>query len=387
MRTTIALALIALGTTATPAMAGDGVKLDDKGVTLETGDLELNLGGRLHLDAAVFDDPVTGDAGVTDARVRRARLELSGRVGTVLRFRVDREFAGAAKGWRNVWASAEPVDGLEIKGGNMVVPFSGEDLQSSNSLPFAERSLASSLTPGLGLGGSVTASGKHWSLAAGYYTDALDNEDGQSAERGKGFVVRGSFAPVNRKDSTAYLAVAAERRTFDAVETMRFSADPGSALAPALMSSGGLAGIDHAWAFSGEAGVRFGSVMVQAQAVSLSLDRPLLGDLDFNGQTVTAAWLITGERYGFAEKGGYFSGPELSKRGSAVELAVRYSRLDLRDGAFDRGIGRAASVGANWYIGRNLRLVADWTESRVRFAGGLPSRRNHVGVIRLQANF
>lgn len=387
MNRTYLLGAAALALTAAPALAKDGVTADERGITLESGDFELNLGGRLHLDAAVFDDPATGSDGVTDGMVRRARLELSGKVADVVRFRVDREFAGGARGWRNLWASLEPVDGIEIKGGNMIVPFSGEDLQSSNTLPFAERSLASALAPGFGLGGSVTASGRHWSLGGGWFTDAVDNEIGQSTERGKGVAVRASLAPVAGKGRTLHFAAAAERRTFSATESLRFTADPGSTLAPNLMSSGGIGGIGHSWAWTAEAAASFGPVLLQAQTTSLAIHRPLAGNLDFSGQTLSVSWLVTGGRYGYSAKGGVFSGPDLKKHRGAVELAARYSRLDLRDGAFDRGVGEAVSLGANWYVMRNLRLMATWTEARVRFAGAVPDTRNHTGVARLQISF
>ncbi|MES2301454.1 MAG: porin, partial [Pseudomonadota bacterium] len=160
-RTTVPAIASALVVIATPACA-QSVTADEKGVTLESGPLELNLGGRLHLDASVFDEPGVPRTGTTSSDVRRARVELSGRVAKVLRFRVDRELAGA-KGWRNVWASIEPVKNVEIKGGNMIVPFSLEDLQSSNATAFAERSMASALTGGYGLGGAAYAGGHNWS--------------------------------------------------------------------------------------------------------------------------------------------------------------------------------------------------------------------------------
>ena len=97
-------AAIALAALASPALADDhsssGLTADERGITLEAGDLELNLGGRLHLDGAVFDDRTIPQTGVTDAKVRRARLELSGKIGKAIRFRVDREFAGRSSGWQ-----------------------------------------------------------------------------------------------------------------------------------------------------------------------------------------------------------------------------------------------------------------------------------------------
>lgn len=384
-------AAIALAALASPALADDhsssGLTADERGITLEAGDLELNLGGRLHLDGAVFDDRTIPQTGVTDAKVRRARLELSGKIGKAIRFRVDREFAGRSSGWRNVWLSVEPINHVEVKGGNMVVPFAMEDLQSSNTMPLAERSLASALTPGYGLGGAVTVYDKHWSAAAGYFTDALDNDEGRTTERGKGVVGRITVAPINSHGKIVHLGLGGERRTFSALEAVRFTADPGTTLAPNLMSSGTLGGLDHLSAITGEAGVAMGPLMVLGNVTSVKLARPLLGDRTFTGQTLQAGFLITGGRYAYAEKQGVFGGPDFGKRGSAVELALRYSHLDLDDSVTNRGSGRALSAGANWYINRNARIMAGYTHDRVHFVSAAPAVTNRVGTVRLQLNF
>lgn len=381
-----AFAALLLGATTTTAHA-DGIEVDHRGVTLEEGPVTLNLGGRVHFDAAVFDDPATGDSSVTDADFRRARLEFSGRIAEVVRFRIDREFAGGSKGWRNLWLEIAPAENIELRGGNTVAPFSAEDLQSSNSLPFAERSLASALSPGYGLGGMASANGKHWSASLGWFTDALDNEDRRSAERGRGFVGRVTVLPVSHGKTRLHLGLGGEHRTFRTGEVLRLSADAGSILAPNAMTSGSLTDIRRLDGWNGEAGLSLGPVLVQGQVLGFALSRTGAPDLNFNGQTVQAAWLVTGGRYGYSRASGNFSGLQ-SKRGKmALEIALRYSRLDMADGAFDRGVGEAITGGANWYIGRNLRFMVDYTHSSVDFAGLTPDRTNDVGLARLQINY
>ena len=383
---TIPLAALLLCATSSAALA-DGLKADERGLTLEQGDLELNLGGRIHLDAVVFDDPVAGTTDNSDVAFRRARLELSGKVGDVVRFRVDREFAGNSKGWRNVWLGLSPVRNVELRGGNMMVPFSAEDMQSSNTIPFAERSLASTLAPGYGVGGMASASGKGWSAAAGWFTDALDGEDGRSAERGRGVVGRVTLLPVNRDGTRVHLGLGGEHRSFRTGEVLRYSADPGSNLAPTIMSSGALGSLRHLNGWNAELGLSHGALLVQAQALGNTLSRDLAPSLHFNGQTVQASWLVTGGDYDYARGTGNFSGPDLKRGRFAVELAARYSRLDLSDGTFDRGVGKAVTGGANLYFGKNLRLMADFTHTKVDFGGLTPDRTNNVGVARLQVNF
>lgn len=384
---TCALALVIANPATAKAKTNDGLTADERGITFEQGALEVNLGGRFHVDASVYDDPANLQSDVSDVEIRRARLEMSGKVGDIFRFSVSREFAGNSKGWRNVWAGIEPVKNVEIRGGNLIAPFSVEDMQSSNSMPFVERSLASSLTPGYGLGGAVFANGKNWSASVGYFTDPLANEIGRSPERGDGVVGRLTAAPINSGNKVLHLALAGEKRTFAPTEVLRFSGDAGSAQAPRLMTSGALTGLDNMTAYNAEVGGTFGSLQILAMSTWTNIKRLTAADISFSGQTVQAAWLVTGGSYRYTEKGGVIGGPDLGRKKGAVEVAARYSRLDLEDANVLRGTGRALSVGANWYINRNVRVMAGYTNSQVTFSNGNAPVTNDVFVGRFQINF
>ena len=54
-RTTMLAATLSAIMVPALAHADDGVEAGSDGLSVKTGDLELNLGGRLHLDATVFD--------------------------------------------------------------------------------------------------------------------------------------------------------------------------------------------------------------------------------------------------------------------------------------------------------------------------------------------
>ena len=369
------------------AQAKEGLTGSENGLTLKTGPFELNLGGRLHLDAASFNDPTGSSTRDSRAKIRRARLELSGRIGKAVRFRVDREFAPASKGWRNLWVSLEPIDNLVVKAGNFVIPFSGEDLESSNTMPFAERSLMTALTPSYGLGGSISASGRNWSASMGYFKDPIGDEGGRTPSRGKGFAGRITFAPVKTQVSTVHVGIGVERRHFSGDERPRFSADPGSSLAPTLMSSGRIAHVDSLTGLSAEAGGAFGSLLLQGQWVRAHLARNGTSNLGFSGQTLQARWLVTGGDYDYSVSQGTFGGPKLHRGKRAVEIAGRISRLDLNSGRIQRGTGLALTGGLNWYLSRNLRLMADYTANRVRLPEQRSTIHDSVAVGRLQIAF
>lgn len=367
---------------AAPAMAEDGVALDTDGLTLKEGDVELTLGGRLHLDAVTYDAQTSDSV----ADWRRARLELSASFGEILDIRVDREFAGT-DGWRNVWARIRPVDGVEIKGGNVIVPFSLEDMQSSNSIPFVERSLVNALTPKFGLGALATVSDDNWTISGGYFDDALDDEDGQATERGRGFAGRASFAPAKSRQGFLHLALAYEHRSFQPGETLSFSSNPGSLLAPSLISTGTIASPSKMDNFGGEFAYARKSLQVQGQYVKSKLKRDLDPKLDYDGWYLQGSWMVTGERYRYSSRAGLPSGPNIGKKGGAVELAARYSELDLDDATLDSGQAKAITFAANWYINRNIRLMANYVHSERTDVLLSPDSKVDLGVARFQLAF
>lgn len=379
----LASALAALASPV-PAQAKDGVKVGTDGISLEFGDgaVELTLGGRVHFDGVAYD----GETDFEEADFRRARVELSGQVANVLRFRVDREFAGGG-GWRNVWALVEPVDGVRIRGGNFIVPFSMEELQSSNRAPLMERSLASALSPGFSVGGAVEVSRGSWTLAAGYFGDALANEDGRSEERGQGFAARGTFAPVRSGGNLVHLGAAIERRNFAAGEAALFQSFAGSPLVPTLISTGQIADPDRLTNVGVEAAFSRGPLLLQGQYVRSRLDRTMAPRLDSDSWYAQASWVLTGQRYDYSRSSGVVSGVRLRRSKGAVELAARYAGLDLDDAGLNRLRGRALTLGANWYLNSNLRLMANYVRSEAEAVPGQPDRRADLFTGRFQLSF
>lgn len=379
---TLSAAVVAL-TTPSLAFAKDGVKADEDGLTFKTGDVEFNLGGRLHLDATVFEHGLDSD---TQADVRRARLEFAAKFGDLVQVRVDREFA-QAKGWRNLWLQVTPVKNLDIRGGNQIVPFSMEDLSSSNDMTFAERSLANSFAPAFGLGGSATYSHDNFTIAGGYFENALDGEVGQARERGKGFAGRVTFAPINDRSGFVHLGAGYDNRSLSGTNAPRFSAVSASSLAPNLLSTGAIAGATDLVAYNAEFAAARGPVQVQAQYIATTIDRTALSSLDYSGWYAEASWMVTGERYGYSRGSGVPSGPRIGKNGGAIELAARYSEADLADAGLNAGRASIATLGATWYLNRNIRLLANYARTRTRGSLVTPDDTGNLGVVRFQIAF
>lgn len=367
------------------AHAEDGVSTSSDGVTLTTagGNLELTLGGRLHYDGLSYDE---NGSNLTTSGFRRARLELSGKIADRIRFRVDREFAGT-DGWRNAWVSVRATDDLKITAGNFIVPFAMEGSQSSNSIPLMERSIVSALTPGFGVGVGARYSQRHWTLAGGYFGNALNDEYGRTAERGTGYSGRFTLAPINSRGNLVHFGAGVEDRAYSAGKVAHFQATPGSNFAPTLLGTGGIADPKHLTNIGAEVALSHGPLLFQSQYVTTTLTRNSNPTLNFDGWYAQAGWVVTGQRYRYSRSSGVVSGVRLRPGRRAVEMVARYSELDLNDGAFAHGIGRSMTLGANWYLNENVRLMANYGLSSVKDVPSVPDRDATLVAGRIQVNF
>ena len=372
----------ALGAGAGGACADENLEVGYHGLTYSTDNLELVLGGRLHLDAAQIDD--TG-LSLDDEEIRRARLELSVRFFEDWRLRVDREFARGG-GWRNVWLGYEVDRALTLKAGNFIVPFSMEDIGSSNETMFMERSLAQALAPGFGVGVAAIYEARRFVISGGYIGDAIDVEDNVQAEKGRGVAARATWSPLERRRQVLHLGLGLEHRDLDAGALRRIASGPEASLGPSVVTTGNIADVDHSMSYNVEAAYSFGSVLVQGQFISTDLSRDLGGDVALSGYYLQAGWIVTGERYRYGDRAGVFAGPRPQAPWGAVELAARVSELDLSEGVSSRsGQANDYTLGANWYLGRNFRLMGNYVHSEVDAAD--PARDRDVDVVEARAQF
>lgn len=359
------LACAAILAFAPAAAAENPLTLDEKGLTLDLAgdDFTINLGGRLHVDAASYDEELT--LFTDDVRVRRGRIELGGRVLKDWRFRVDYELSSLGEGFRNVWVAYDGIDGTEFRGGNFIAPFSMEDIESSNSAPAMERSLAQALAPGFLVGGEARAFAKHWSVAAGYFFNPISQDPTVNNDSGESIIARATFAPVNSKRDTLHFGAAIERRNLEAGASTRVRTYPESGIADArLIDTSVLSGVDSFVNFGAEAALRHQSMLLRGQYIVRENDAPLLGDPRFKGAYVEASWVLTGEGRSYSEKSGVFTGIRPKSKLGAFELVGRVSTLDLSDGLVAGGEETNYLVGATWHFSRNFRILGNYVHAK-----------------------
>ncbi|MFQ5415768.1 MAG: OprO/OprP family phosphate-selective porin [Myxococcota bacterium] len=386
--TSIAIALIVGSTPALAAesydlLSGDNATLDistNRGLRLrfEEPQIELRLGGRFHGDLAFFDDDASSID--NDAQVRRGRAYIAGRLFEDWKFKFEREFSDERSGWRNLWLRYEPFDRTWIKVGNFVAPFGLEDVASSNHATFMERALSSALSPSFGTGVAVHHRGRlgdtkrrnHWTATGAFTVEPLNDRQDDLQHRSNHWALtsRVTFAPVAERRRVFHLAGSFEYRNVDGGSNYRVRTRPESGMAPPFLSTGLLPDVDQTIAFGVEAATVLGPFSAQAEYMRMKLERDTRSDPVFDGWYVQATYLVTGESRRYSTGTGTFRGVRPKGKWGALELAARYSMLDLVDETVTGGRAKNFTAGVNWYLCENLRLMFNWVHVDARRSDG-----------------
>ena len=362
--TTLAIGL-AFGSANTAQAQETDIDIDSDGFTIESGDVEFTLGGRIHLDTVSIESDNITFTDETD--IRRLRIDGTLDLGKDWRIKLDADVGGLSPGIYNAWIAYRGIEDVELRFGNFIAPFNGENMMSSNNMKFIERSLPSELAPNFLLGASASYEGDNWSITGGYFTDPIEDEELTNRDDGKSFVARGVFAPIKERREVLHFAAAVERRELDTGATSRVRAGPEFALTRgSLTDTGALAGVEAYTNLNLEVAYMNGPALLRAQQVTRSNDAPTLLDPEFKGVAVEGAWVLTGERQRYSIGGGTFGEirPDRDNAFGAWEIAARYSTLDLLDGAVLGGEQSNMTVGVNWYATRNIRVSVNYVDAK-----------------------
>jgi len=361
MRTILCLG-VAGATLLAPMAYAQDFKADEDGVTIEGDNFELVFGGRLHADTVSVNDDITPIPSKSD--IRRFRINATLTVADDFRVKLDHDVGGLSPGWKNAWVEYRGVDNVSIKAGQMIVPFNGEDMMSSNNLKLMERGLPSALAPNFAVGGQVSYRGDNWSVTGGYFGDPIDQDPIRATDEGESVVGRIVYAPIKERRRAVHLAGAIEHRQLKDLEPSRVSAQPEFGLSGVtLIRTGTQPEVQAYTNYNAEAGYMQGAFMVKGQYIARQNDAPAIGDPSYNGASVEAAYVVTGERQRYSSNSGTFGAIRPRGKYGAVEVAARVSTLDLSDALVTGGKQTNYSAGVNWYINENVRLMGNYVKA------------------------
>ena len=364
---------------AAPALAApqpeSSVKFDaslDHGLRLrwrEQG-ASLQLGGRLQLDGGWVDEDTNQDSDNFD--VANGRIYLEGRWHDDWRAKIEYDFAHISTGFRNVWLGYYGFEHTRIWLGNHTAPFGMEENASSNDILFAQRALPAALAPSFGTGLMVENWGSPfrtqlgragWTVGAGVYGAPFIQTD-YDRHRSQHWAVAGraTFAPFVRKRRVLQIGGSVEYRDVLGDNDWRISRRPESTLMPALFGQT-LSNVAAVTTAGAEAAALFGPVLIQGEYMHDFVDRQAsstFSNPDFKGAYAQASWVLTGESHRYFKSQGTFGGVRPRHWLGALELAARWSWIDLTDEGVAGGKAMDITAGVNWWLREHLRLMFNY---------------------------
>ncbi|GAB3514592.1 OprO/OprP family phosphate-selective porin [Pseudoxanthomonas daejeonensis] len=364
------------------------VAVSDKGASFKSanGDYELKIRGLIQGDGRFYS---AGEpAGTYDTfLLRTARPTIEGTLGKWIGYRFTPEFAGDSASIVDVYADLKFSPAATVRVGKFTSPVGLERLESSSALSAIERALPSELAPNRDIGvqlqgelakGVVT-------YAAGVFNGSVDGRDAVTSNPDNDFEYAGRlfFEPF-KNDANFWSGLG-----FGIGGSFGDTQGTGNNFLPRYRTPGQVQFFNYRGAVVAD-GSRtrwspqgyfyrnnFGLLAEYIESAQELRVGATEAELENTAWQATASWVLTGEDAsyrGVAKPSSPFS-PGKGGWG-AWELVGRYGELDVDDAAFplfaDPAVAarsaQAWTVGVNWYLTSNLKLVANYLQTS--FDGG-----------------
>ena len=360
---------------------------------IKSGDFSWQPSGRVHADYAAFDDDNHDHP--NGGTLRRARIGMEGDLSADFGYKLAVDFGDDDVGLRDAYLKYTGIENTNIKIGDFKPPFGLEETASSNDISFIERSTPNNaFFGGRALGVGVEKYSSKWSLAGGVFNDSVtaqstDDEAWLSS-------ARATVTPWKRDDKNlVHLGGSVTYRVPDQADN-RFDFDATSSNAVQAIDtvSADFNDAESAVIYGLEGAVQYGPVSVQGEYFIAQADRTNAQDVSFAGGHVQGSWVVTGESRAYKSKNGSFGGlkpdhPFDLKNGDlgALEVAVRHSRLDLNDADILGGETNDTTLGANWHLNDNARLMVNYIFVDTDENAVTPNDDPEILLLRSQVNF
>jgi len=240
--------------------------------------------------------------------------------------------------------------------GKQKEPISMERLAGGAFLPMAERTAVSDgMLPSrnFGIVFSGVTSNRRVTWALGGFNDWIDAS--QSFDESASQVIgRVTGLPFVSADESNLFHLGLGIRYTDAEEGLRYLSDPEFNLSPVFVDTG-LFEADSSTTYDFEASWRRGPFWVAGEYLRNEVAAPALGDPVLSGYHLTASWILSGEMRTYNRRSAVF-GPvpvarSVYQRGwGAWEAVLRWTHLDLTDGAIEGGEMGILSAGGTWWL-------------------------------------
>jgi phosphate-selective porin OprO/OprP len=396
--------------------AGDWNFYWKNGFNLESKDkkFKLKFGGRIQADGAYIaadeeidaafqaagDDKETG----WGTEFRRARLFFSGTVYEDIFFNAQYDFGGGDADFKNVLVGVQNIPYIgQTWIGHFKEPNSLEELTSSKYITFMERALPNIFSPSRNMG--VEFFNNHfdkrlyWAIGGFQQADDFGFSFNDFSDWNLSLRVTGR-PWLQGKDKFVHLGLSYSHGFRNETETgarVRYRQRPEAHLSPNRLVDTGSLFTDDVDLLVPEVALVYGPFSFQGEYFYNKLNSGVENDPTFTGWYAYVSYFVTqGDHRSY--KGWSFARVSPNRNFSikgggigAIELALRYSELDLNDEAIRGGKEGDWTFGINWYLTPNTRFQFNYIRANIedRNSGGVIIADSDMNVFqtRFQIDF
>lgn len=384
---------------------------------------KVQLTGFFQADAGFFGQNAASMAQFGDIQdasgFRRARLAAFGDLATNVHFMLEMDFAQAGRpSFQDVWLDIHNIALLgNVTVGHWRQPFGMNNLTSSREQQFMELSLPFAFAPfrqlGIGFHNTSASQNVTWAFSGFRYPDdafgGVGNPIGAVGPPfgDRGYGVAGRMTAVPIYDECGFLLHLGADYSWltPATDNVRFRNTPEFS-GPFVGNQGTIAGalgnlntvpffVDtgtlatrNVSLYCAELGARLGSWYAQSEA-TYAVVQPLGGGASqhFSGAYAQMGYFLTGEVRPYNRQGGVFGRVkplyDFGVEGwGALEVAVRYSYLDLNAAGVSGGRLNDVTFGTNWHLNQYTKFQLNYIHA---FLDRTPVGRSDTNIVALRA--
>jgi phosphate-selective porin OprO/OprP len=336
------------------------------------GEKTIQIGGRLMLDFGFPSGDSDFDAGT---EVRRGRFRMFGDLATNVSYKLEYDWAGGEGSLKDGYLKLKGLGPGSLTVGHQFEPIGLETQTSSLYITFLERSsLSDVLTPGRNTGFQYNDGNDRMTWGAGWFRET--DSQGASQDESSAFTGRFVFRPWYQDGGKSMLHLGGSLSVRDVDEDgggLRFRQRPEYHLGERLVdtrnpTTGADIMSDGVTLAVFEAGWQQGPMHAQLEYAQAEVDGA--DDSSFTGWSAQFGYFLPGESRGYKTSSGTWQGVKpmsnaLDGGMGAWEVAARVSNLDLTESANVADEMETVSVGVNWYLNPNARVMLNYIMSEV----------------------
>ncbi len=317
------------------------------------------------------------------AHIRRARIGLKGQIGEKWYGEVDVDFRDMEIDLNDVYLQYSVNKDLDIKVGQFREPMGMMTNTTSRYVTFMERPLSCEFDPSRHLGIAAFYSHSRFFTGFGLFTDEGYDAEGKDTRRKIRTGTESSWAATgrimgyifNEDNLTLGIGVGGSYRTPQITEesanTVRVRVNSENRTSQKrFLDTDAVKNVKNISIYNAELAFAYNSFRLQGEYKIMNLLRghiyddinytgQNLNDAHYNGYYIEAAYYLFGDKYNFNYGDGEFTRVAPKSNKGTIELAARYSTINLNDSKANvfGGEGKISSLAVTYWAKNNVRIT------------------------------